>query len=192
MLSLVSATPTAWAERVLAEPGPLLIDHAHCEKKAAGNAVNLIFRYPQHAVLAEPLSRLAREELVHFEQVLAHLDARGLRFRSLKASPYFGRLRAATRAAEPARLLDSLLCSALIEARSCERFRALAEHDGGDDELRAFYKGLLASEARHHGIFLTLAHEVAPAADVRARLAELAEHEAQVLATVPPMPRLHA
>jgi tRNA-(ms[2]io[6]A)-hydroxylase len=192
VLSLRSATPPEWAPRVLADLAPLLIDHAHCEKKAAGNAVNLIFRYPQQAFLAEPLSRLAREELVHFEQVLAHLAARGLRFRSLQASPYFGRLRAAARAREPERLLDGLLCSALIEARSCERFRALAEHDGGDPELRAFYKGLLASEARHHGIFLTLADQVAPESDVRARLAELAEHEAQVLADVPPMPRLHA
>jgi tRNA-(ms[2]io[6]A)-hydroxylase len=192
VLSLASSTPPAWAERVLAELDPLLIDHAHCEKKAAGNAVNLIFRYPQHAFLAEPLSRLAREELVHFEQVLARLEARGLRIRPLKASPYFGRLRAATRAAEPERLLDALLCSALIEARSCERFRVLAEHEGADGALRDFYNGLLASEARHHGIFLTLAGEIAPAAVVRARLSELAQHEAEVLAAVPPMPRLHA
>jgi tRNA-(ms[2]io[6]A)-hydroxylase len=191
VLSLCSATPPAWAHRVLADLDVLLLDHAHLEKKAAGNAVNLIFRYPQHAFLAEPLSRLAREELVHFEQVLTLLAARGVALRPLKASPYMGRLRAATRAGEPERLLDGLLCSALIEARSCERFRVLSEQ-AGDPELRSFYTGLLASEARHHGSFLTLAGQVAPPDAVRARLAELAQHEAEVLADVPPMPRMHA
>jgi tRNA-(ms[2]io[6]A)-hydroxylase len=191
VLSLASVTPPEWAARALADLDAVLIDHAHLEKKAAGNAVGLIFRYPQHAFLAAPLSRLAREELVHFEQVLERLAARGLALRPLKASPYMGRLRAATRTGEPERLLDSLLCSALIEARSCERFRVLSEH-AGDPSLRDFYKGLLASEARHHGAFLALASELAPDAEVRARLGELARHEAQVLAECPPMPRLHA
>jgi tRNA-(ms[2]io[6]A)-hydroxylase len=191
VLSLASSTPPAWAERVLADIDTLLVDHAHLEKKAAGNAVTLIFRYPQHAFLAAPLSRLAREELVHFEQVLERLAARGVALRPLKASPYMGRLRAATRADEPGRLLDGLLCSALIEARSCERFKLLAEH-AGDAELRDFYAGLLASEARHHGIFLTLADRLAPQAVVRERLDALARHEALVLADVPPMPRMHA
>ena len=191
MLSLASATPPEWAARVLTDLDAVLIDHAHLEKKAAGNAVGLIFRYPQHAFLAAPLSRLAREELVHFEQVLERLAERGLALRPLKASPYMGKLRAATRTAEPQRLLDSLLCSALIEARSCERFKVLSEH-ADDGSLRDFYKGLLASEARHHGAFLTLASQVAPEAEVRARLDALAQHEAQVLAECPAMPRLHA
>jgi tRNA-(ms[2]io[6]A)-hydroxylase len=191
VLSLASSTPPEWAARVLTDLDALLIDHAHCEKKAAGNAVGLIFRYPQHAFLAAPLSGLAREELVHFEQVLERLAARGLALRPLKASPYMARLRAATRASEPARLLDALLCSALIEARSCERFRVLSER-APDASLRDFYAGLVASEARHHGAFLTLASQVAARDAVRARLAELAEHEAQVLAECPAMPRLHA
>jgi tRNA-(ms[2]io[6]A)-hydroxylase len=191
VLSLASTTSPAWAERALADLDLVLLDHAHCERKAAGNAVTLMFRYPQHAFLAAPLSRLAREELVHFEQVLERLGARGLVLRPLKASPYAGRLRAAARAEEPGRLLDSLLCSALIEARSCERFRLLAEHAPGDS-LREFYTGLIASEARHHGIFVALAGELAGTEVVRARLDELARHEAEVLAALPPMPRLHA
>lgn len=191
MLSLASATPPEWAARVLNDLDAVLMDHAHLEKKAAGNAVGLIFRYPQQAFLAAPLSRLAREELVHFEQVLERLAERGLTLRPLKASPYMGKLRAATRTGEPQRLLDSLLCSALIEARSCERFKLLSEH-ADDASLRDFYEGLLASEARHHGAFLTLASRVAPEAEVRARLDELAQHEAQVLAECPAMPRLHA
>jgi tRNA-(ms[2]io[6]A)-hydroxylase len=191
MLSLASTTPPGWAERVLADLDALLIDHAHCEKKAAGSAVNLVFRYPQHAFLALPLSRLAREELVHFEQVLERLAARGVAFRPQKASPYAGRLRAAARSEEPGQLVDALLCSALIEARSCERFRLLAEASR-DAELADFYRGLLAAEARHHGIYLELASQRVPEARLRERLEELAAHEARVLAEAPPLPRMHA
>ncbi len=190
MLSLASKTADDWARRVLADPTELLVDHAHCEKKAAGMAVNLVFRYPQHDFLLEPLSRLAREELVHFEQVLALLRSRGESFRILRPSPYAGRLRRATRSHEPARLLDTLLCGALIEARSCERFGLLAEA-AEDPELRDLYRGLLASEARHHGTYLELAGALAPES-ARERLAELALHEARVLAEVPPLPRMHA
>jgi len=191
MLSLAAPTPPGWTRRVLAELPELLVDHAHCEKKAAGMAVNLVFRYPQHAFLLAPLSRLAREELVHFEQVLALLDARGDSFRILRPSPYAGRLRRATRSHEPARLLDTLLCCALIEARSCERFGLLAT-EAPDAELRAFYAGLLASEARHHGVYLDLASRLASRAEVSARLGDLAALEARVLAETPPLARMHA
>jgi tRNA-(ms[2]io[6]A)-hydroxylase len=191
MLSLASRTPPGWAQRVLADLDALLLDHAHCEKKAAGCAVNLVFRYPQHAFLAIPLSRLAREELVHFEQVLERLAARGIAFRPQKASPYAGRLRAAARSAEPGRLVDALLCSALIEARSCERFRLLSE-TAPQPELADFYRGLLAAEARHHGIYVELAARLASGPELRERLAELALHEARVLAEAPPLARMHA
>jgi len=191
VLSLATATGPKWAHRVLRDLNELLVDHAHCEKKAAGMAVNLIFRYAQHGFLMEPLSRLAREELVHFEQVLSLLQERGEAFRPLRPSPYAGRLRRACRAHEPARLLDTLLCCALIEARSCERFALLADH-AEDEALSAFYRGLLASEARHHGIYLELARQLDSGDEVEARLRELAEHESQVLAETPPLSRMHA
>lgn len=194
MLSLAEPTNDAWVERALASlagSDELLVDHAHCEKKAAGMAVNLLFRYPRHPFLHEPLSRLAREELAHFEQVLALLAARGHALRPLRPAPYAGRLRAATRAHEPARLLDTLLCGALIEARSCERFRLLAER-APEPGLRRFYGGLLEAEARHHGVYLRLAGSLAPEAEVRARLDELARLEAEILAGSPPLARMHA
>ena len=191
MLHLAVPTDPGWLPRALTDLSELLLDHAHCEQKAAGNAVALLFRYPQHSFLMSPLAELAREELAHFQQVLALLDARGERFRPQRASPYAGRLRQVVRSPEPQRLLDTLLCSAVIEARSCERFQLLA---GGlpDAELAAFYRGLLASEARHHHLFLELADVLVPPEEVRMRLDEIAVYEASVLASPAPMVRLHA
>lgn len=173
------------------DPVELLIDHAHCEKKAAGMAVRLLFRYPRANFLQAPLSRLAREELQHFEQLLELLAARGAGLRPLRPSPYAGRLRLLVRAPEPEQLQDLLLISALIEARSCERFRQLALHCE-DAALAGFYRGLLAAEARHHQIYTELARELAPAVPLRERLAELAHAEAEILASLPPQPRMHA
>lgn len=181
MLELAAATDPAWASRALGRLGELLVDHAHCEKKAAGTAVQLLFRYPQHALLLAPLSKLAREELVHFEQLLALLAERGLAFGRHRPSPYAGRLRERERTREPERLLDTFLCCALIEARSCERFGLLAEA-AEDGVLAGFWKRLLDAEARHHGVYLELARSLAPAAAVTERLRELAQHEAAVLA----------
>ncbi len=190
MLSLAAPTGPGWVERALGRLDEILIDHAHCEKKAASTALALLFRYPEHGFLQAPLSRLAREELRHFEEVLRELERRGLAFRRLRPSPYAGRLFEAVRTAEPARLLDTLLCCALIEARSCERFRLLAEAVA-ERALAGFYRGLLAAEARHHGEYVALARRVAPEEEVRARLAELAAHEAVVLSEAPPWARIH-
>ncbi|MDH5567514.1 MAG: tRNA-(ms[2]io[6]A)-hydroxylase [Myxococcales bacterium] len=190
MLSLAAATPPSWTARALADLDAVMIDHAHCEKKAAGTAVNLIFRYPQHAFLQRPLSALAREELSHFEQVLGHLEARGIALCAQRPAPYAGRLRKEIRTHEPARLVDTLLCCALIEARSCERLKLLGEALE-EPALRRFYTGLVASEARHHGIYLELAEQLAPG-EVRPRLRALAAHEARVLLEAPPLARLHA
>ncbi|HKA15712.1 MAG TPA: tRNA-(ms[2]io[6]A)-hydroxylase [Myxococcota bacterium] len=189
--ALAAPTPPSWTGRVLADLDELLVDHAHCEKKAAGTALNLIFRYPRHASLLEPLSRLAREELVHFEQVLAILRARGVAFAPQKPAPYAGRLRAATRAADPDRLVDALLCSALIEARSCERFALLAEAVP-DPALREFYSVLHAAESRHRRVYVELAGTFAPRDALCARHAELAGREAAILAQTPLAARMHA
>ena len=190
MLSLASSTGPGWAARALGSADELLVDHAHCEKKAAGVALRLLFSYPGCDGLQEPLARLAREELVHFEQVLALLRARGKGLRPLRPAPYAGRLRQLVRRDEPGRLVDLLLCSALIEARSCERFGLLAEA-AGESALARLYAGLLEAEARHHRVYVDLAAERVPRASVRARLAELAAHEARVLADSPPLVRLH-
>jgi tRNA-(ms[2]io[6]A)-hydroxylase len=189
--TLASATGSAWTRCAIAGIEELLVDHAHCEKKAAGTALNLIFRYPRHAAMLDPLSRLAREELVHFEQVLALLSARGIAFAPQKPAPYAGRLRAATRGEDPARLVDALLCSALIEARSCERFALLAEA-APDASLREFYAGLHAAESRHQRVYIELAGAFAPLAELRARHGELAAHEAAILAQTPLAARMHA
>ena len=180
MLELAAATDPAWAARAISRLDELLVDHAHCEKKAAGTAVQLLFRYPQHAGLLTPLSQLAREELVHFEQVLALLAERGLAFGRHRPGPYAGKLREMERTSEPERLLDTLLCCALIEARSCERFGLLAQA-ATEPALGQFWTRLLEAEARHHGLYLTLARSLAPEAAVAARLQELARHEACVL-----------
>ena len=194
MLSLAAPTSPAWIESALGALDEVLLDHAHCEKKAAGMAVQMLFRYPNHPFLLEPLSRLAREELAHFEEVLRELSRRGVEFRRQKPSAYAGRLRAAIRedAVDPrGHLVDTLLCCALIEARSCERFQILAEQVG-DPRLAAFYRGLLAAEARHHRVYLDLAAGLVPRDELGGRLQELAKHEAAVLEESSPAPRMHS
>jgi tRNA-(ms[2]io[6]A)-hydroxylase len=191
MLRLASDTAPGWVAGQLPALATLLVDHAHCEKKAASTAVNLIFRYQPDAALMTPLSALAREELEHFEQVLALLAARDIPFGPLDPSPYAAELHVAVRRPEPERLLDTLLVCALIEARSCERMRLLAE-ELPDEELRAFYRSLLATEARHHATYVDLALERWPKDVVLGRLAELAAHEAEVAARMPVEPRIHS
>lgn len=137
-----------------------------------------------------PLSRLAREELAHFEEVLRMLEARGQVFQRMKPAPYAGRLMTLVRAQEPDRLLDTLMVCAIIEARSCERMQILTEHLE-DEALRRLYKGLLASEARHHRTYVDLALGLFEEDRVRTRLREVAQHEAEILRDAPKVPRLH-
>jgi tRNA-(ms[2]io[6]A)-hydroxylase len=191
MLSLASATDAGWVERALADLDSILIDHAHCEKKAASTAVSLLFRYPEAQSLLRPLAGLAREELEHFERVLEMLSRRSVPFRRQAPCPYAGQLLAAVRTGEPGRGVDTLLCLALIEARSCERMKLLAEALPAG-ELRALYSGLLASEARHHRTYVDLARRLGTGQEVRERLAVLAKHEARVIAGQPRLPRMHA
>lgn len=197
MLHLAAPTPPDWGDYVLANLGEVLLDHAHCEKKAASTAINLIFRYPDQPALMLPLSRLAREELAHFELVIDHLRRRGLDFERQRPSTYASRLVEIVRKDEPNRLLDMLLCCAMIEARSCERMQHVAaalESARNEPELAQLYRGLLASEARHHAGYVDLARGLglAETAEFEARLREVAEHEAEVIATAPVEPRLHS
>lgn len=192
MLHLRPVPADAWLARVLVDVDTLLIDHAHLEKKAASTAINLLFRYPDQEPLLRPLAALAREELEHFEQVLGLLQSRGGRYTRQTPAPYAAGLHEAVRRPEPARLLDTLLCCALIEARSCERMKLLAEHLP-DPALAAFYRTLLASEARHHRLYVDGAVQLFGDRDaVLQRLDTLAEHEAAVLTRPCDLVRLHA
>ncbi|HJW69743.1 MAG TPA: tRNA-(ms[2]io[6]A)-hydroxylase [Candidatus Binatia bacterium] len=190
MLHLASSTGPAWLARALTHIDDVLVDHAHCEKKAASTAVSMLFRYPERAELLGPLARLARDELQHFEQVVEILMARAIPLRRQRPSPYAADLLAAVRPTEPERLLDTLLCMALIEARSCERLQLLADAVA-DADLASLFGGLLASEARHHRTYVDLAERVATPEAVRVRLEELARHEAAAIERAPAWPRLH-
>jgi len=150
-------TPQAWIDNALVNQDLLLIDHAHCEKKAASTALSLMYRYVDNTDLLHKMSRLAREELRHFEQVLALMTARGIIYGHLTPARYAAGLRAAVRSTDPGRLVDLLVIGAIIEARSCERFAALAPYL--DTELANFYNGLLKSEARHYRDYLALAEQ---------------------------------
>jgi tRNA-(ms[2]io[6]A)-hydroxylase len=152
-------TPQQWIDNALDAQDILLIDHAHCEKKAASTALSLMYRYVDQPDLLNKMSRLAREELRHFEQVLALMEKRGVRYGHLTPARYAAGLRKEVRPGDPDRLVDVLIVGAIIEARSCERFAALAPHL--DDELAAFYKSLLKSEARHYQDYLKLAEQAA-------------------------------
>ena len=188
---LAAPSSAAWLEQALAHHELLLIDHAHCERKAAGAALQLMFRYPSDGELAAVLSPLAREELEHFERVQALLERRGLALRALAAPPYGAALAAQVRRNEPERMLDSFLVAGLIEARSHERMALLAAH-GSDPELRELYADLLASEARHFGLYWVLCERRWPRPVVAERLAALAPEEASILATLHPQPRMHS
>lgn len=192
MLRLQSDTPAAWVAHTV-EPNlaTILVDHAHCEKKAASTAIALLFRYPNRAPLLRPLSELAREELEHFELLLTLLGERGIPFERQEPSPYARGLYEAVRKEEPARLLDTLLVCALIEARSCERMKLLSENLA-DPALASFYGDLLASEARHFSTYVQLASHWFDRSEIEQRLEQLAAHEAQVLTRDPGEPRLHA
>ena len=188
---LAAPTRPDWLEQALANPDTLLIDHAHCERKAAGAALQLMFRYPSDGELAAALSPLAREELEHFERVHALLDRCGIALRPLAAPPYGAGLAALVRRREPERMLDSLLVAGLIEARSHERMALLALHSP-DPELRKLYGDLLTSEARHFGLYWVLCERRWPRPQVQERLGELAEAESLLLKPLHPQPRMHS
>jgi len=152
---LDTATPDDWLDEAGKRLPEMLLDHANCELKAASTALGFLYRYPERTALAQRMSRLAREELRHFEQVRSIMDEMGIPFERLTASRYAGGLRDAVRHEEPFKLLDMLLVGALIEARSCERFAKIAPRL--PERLGRFYAGLLASEARHFEHYVAFA-----------------------------------
>ena len=191
MLSLEEPTSGRWLAQVEGHLDELLIDHAHCEKKAAGVAMNLLFSYVDCVPLARAMTEIVEEELQHFRMVLDLLERRGIPFRKLSPSSYGARLQTLVRREEPARAVDRLLVGGLIEARSCERFSLLADHLT-DPELKAFYESLFESEARHHSTYVRLACEFLPEEDVRARLHELAADEAEIIDRGDAFARMHS
>lgn len=195
-LPLLGATPDAWAARALVEPRVLLDDHAHLEKKAAANALALLNRWPRSSDQADAwvraLAAIARDETEHLGLVLRHLARRGGRMSRGHSNPYAAALHELIRTGSgDDEVLDRLLVSALIEARSCERFAVLARVTA-DDELRSLYRGLEASERGHHRVFLDLARSTQPSAEVDARWAWFLAEEARVLAAQRPGPRMHS
>jgi tRNA-(ms[2]io[6]A)-hydroxylase len=191
MLSLASASSTRWLGQVDEHLEDILIDHAHCEKKAAGTALNLIFAYVDKTDLCRELSEIVTEELEHFKMVLDLLERREIRFRRLPPGGYGRKLNDLVRKLEPGKAVDRLLVAGLIEARSCERFDLLRQHVK-DAELSAFYGSLFESEARHHSTYVRLAKLFAKDEVVDRRLDELAAAEADIVATGDPLPRMHS
>ena len=191
MLSLQCETDDRWLEQVDEDLESVLIDHAHCEKKAAATAMKLLGFYIDNEALCREMTEIVNEELEHFHMVLDLLKQRGIKFRRQKPSSYGKRLHEHVRKQEPQRAVDRLIVAGLIEARSCERFSRLAEHVN-DPELATFYRSLFEAEARHHATYIRLANDFLPVSDVQARLAEFAAIEARVIEAGDPFARMHS
>jgi tRNA-(ms[2]io[6]A)-hydroxylase len=183
MLGLLAATDARWAEEAMADLDAVLRDHAHCEMKAASHALSLAARHPDDLVLVRKLTALAKEELDHFERVLEILVARKIALGTPPVDEYAAELRAGAQRLPKncPPVVDRLLVCALIEARSCERFKLLLDRMGEGHELHAFYKELFAAEARHFREYVELATAAASTEIVEKRLAELAAVEASIV-----------
>lgn len=189
---LRTPTPDSWVAEAVVRLPELLLDHANCELKAASTALGVIYRFPERALLVDRMSRLAREELRHFEQVRRIMQDMQLPFVRVSASRYAGELRSAVSQGGPKSIADLLIVGALIEARSCERFAALVPHL--DEPLSRFYRGLLASEARHFEHYLALARSESGLNDnvFDARLSALQQLESDLIASPDPQFRFHS
>jgi tRNA 2-(methylsulfanyl)-N6-isopentenyladenosine37 hydroxylase len=191
MLSLQSVSSSRWLTQVDQSLEEILVDHAHCEYKAAATAMSLMGSYIQNEDLCREMSQIVQEELEHFHLVLDLLKRREIIFQRQQAGHYGRELNALVQPQEPARAVDRLLVASLIEARSCERFSLLANHVQ-DAELAEFYHSLFESEARHHTTYVRLAKQFADEKTVRARLKELSASEAKIIAIGNPLPRMHS
>lgn len=191
-LPLRTATPAEWAQSVLTDPIALLIDHAFLERKAANNALELMTKWPGNSVpgWVETMTAVARDEAAHLAQVTRLLTRRGGQLDRVHKNPYANALRQLVRKGEQGEVLDRLFISALIEARSCERFSVLAE--AADEELAKFYRALHASELGHYKVFLKLAAKIAGKKNADARWEEMLNEEARILSEQEPGPRIHS
>lgn len=191
MLNLQSESRERWLRQVDENLPEILVDHAHCEKKAAACAMNLILAYTDRADLCRELSEIVVEELEHFRLVLDLLERRAIPFVRQVAGGYGRQLNDLVRRFEPDRAIDRLLVASLIEARSCERFDLLRQHVQ-DAELREFYGSLFESEARHHTTYVRMACLFGPEKKVRERLEVLSALEAEIIYRGDPLPRMHS
>ena len=180
-----------WIKMAIENPIEILIDHAHCEKKAAGVAIQLMFRYPTEPNLSEVLSPIAREELEHFEKMLSFLKERGISLKTLKPPPYGAELAKNIRKEEPLRMLDSFLIAGIIEARSHERLSILALNSK-ESATRDLYQSLVESEARHFGVYWKLAQSKFDKEETFKRLDQLVKKEEEILSSTFSMPRIHS
>ena len=193
MLSLHSDTSERWLHQVDEHLDDILIDHAHCEKKAAGTAMNLLFAYVDIQELAREMTEIVNEELEHFNLVLDLLPSRGIEFCKQTPGSYGRKLHEHNRKGEPERAIDRLLSASLIEARSCERCSLLRDHIATRDaELSEFYGSLFESEARHHTTYVRLAKLFTDEESANKRLEELAKLEAEIVAEGDTLPRMHS
>lgn len=184
-------TPAAWLDEAVRQLPLLLMDHANCEKKAASNAMTLMYRYVDRSDLLIKMSQLAREELLHFEQVVSLMRERDIEYARIGPSRYAGTLREGMRTDRHGALIDSLIIGAIVEARSCERFHALAPRL--DDKLARYYRSLLRSEARHFQDYLSLARQYAlPDEDVDDRVAFYLAREKQLIQSPDDCFRFHS
>ncbi len=190
-MRLKSSTPPGWTAEVLADFDAFLLDHAGCERKASAAALALVAHYPDRRSLVNECLALAREELSHFEAVWRFLDARGLTLRPDTRSPYMERLSREFRKGSEAYFLDRLLCAAIAEARGCERFGLVASALPEGVE-RDFYREIARAEVRHQELYVNLAREYFPPAEVDRRLEELLSAEARIVAALPLRAALYA
>lgn len=191
MLHLHQSTDKGWFDRIAPHLNTVLLDHTHLEKRAASAAMNMMFRYTKHTELARALAEVVHEEMEHFTQMLDILEDRGVTYDKMEPADYAGILMKATTKQDPDALLDKLLVSSLIEARSCERFGILADRID-DSELADFYRDLMVSEARHHTLYTNIARKIFEAERVAERLDELARVEWDAIKASTGKPRLHS
>jgi tRNA-(ms[2]io[6]A)-hydroxylase len=190
VLPLAAPTPAAWLEVVLGDFDAFLLDHAACERKASATGMAFVVRYPDRRELLAPMIAFAREELEHFEQVYALIEARGLTLGPDSKDPYVDALSRWVRTGRDERLLDRLVMGGVVEARGCERFGMVAA-GLPDGPLKDFYAELTRAEARHVGLFHRLARKLFPTAMVDARVRDLLAHEGELITRLELRPALH-